>query len=342
MFRAFTSLIIIFAVSFPAYSYVVQQNDTLANIVRKYYKVPPFGKNGGVAKLVELNKEVIKDPDHVPPGTVLRLNKNLLKDGVVDKNDGTQEDVETDEESEAASAEGLTPYIEVEKYDAAKPLKEKSNDQINVFAKFNTNEFDAENQATQSKFNFSSSSDVNVGIEYIKSLNDSLSLLGRLMLSHFASAENKTITPSIDASKKDQAAGSIGFRFLFEPDNYIDFLGHYAPHYYLKNNPATGNIILENNLSPSASVAMTKYFYSTKDASVGLDLGFEYITNTEDAGRGSTNSFAYFAGIIYRQNFRGGDSAAVEFSFKDSSLDTVDYKLRDHIFSLSFMYSLPY
>jgi hypothetical protein len=113
MFRALTSLIIIFFMTFPAYSYVVKQGDTLANIVRKFYKVQPFGKDGGVAKLIALNKEVIKDPDHVPPGTVIRLNKDLLKEGVVDKNDGTEGDVETDSESEAASAEGLTPYIEV-------------------------------------------------------------------------------------------------------------------------------------------------------------------------------------------------------------------------------------
>jgi hypothetical protein len=321
---------------------VVQQGDTLANIVRKYYKIPPFGKNGGVAKLVELNKEVIKDPNHVPPGTVLRLNKELLKEGMTDKDEGTQAaEVESDEESEEASAEGLSPYIEVEKYDAAKPLKEKSNDSISLFAKFNFNDFEAKDRVTQATAKFTTSSDTNVGVEYVKSVSDNLNILGMIMLSQYSSPNNTTVTPPLEAAEKAQGAYSLGLRYIFMPDSFMDFTLNYLPHYYLLQN-SSGNLVLENKESPSASISMQNYFYQSKDASVGLDIGFEFITNTEDSGRGSTNSSSYHAGLIYRENFKEGDHVAVEFSFKDASTDTVQYNLSDRTFALSFMYSLPY
>lgn len=367
--------------SLSSNAYVVQEGDTLANIVRKFYKVPPFGKDGGVAKLVELNKDVIKDPNNIPPGTELKLNQELLKDDAKDSVAQTavpeataaatdaaatpaeepaapatapeakasaksskkpQTEAERMSQEEEDAAEGLSPYIEVEKYDAAKPLKERFDDRFSVFAKFNTNNFDAEERTTLATTNFTTSSDLNLGFEYVKSLNDNLSILAMAMLSHYYSPENDLVTPNIDQKDKDQGAYTLGLRYLFTQDNYIDFLLNYHPHYYFLTNPDTGNMVLDHKPSPSASVAMKNFFYDTADASVGLDLGFELITNTEDPGRGSTSSFAYFAGLIYRQNFKTGDNISVEFNYKSESSDTVQYTLRNQGFGLSFTYMIPY
>jgi hypothetical protein len=180
-----------------------------------------------------------------------------------------------------------------------------------------------------------------VGAEYVKSVSDNVSILGMIMLTQYAAPDNNTVSPALEGSEKAQGAYSLGLRYLFMPDSYMDFTANYFPHYYLFQK-ANGNLDLQNKPSPSVSIGMKNYFYERKDASVGLDLGFEFITNTEDTGRGSTNSSAYHAGLIYRENFKEGDHVAVEFSFKDETTDTVIYNLDNRTFALSFTYSLPY
>ena len=335
-------MIVILLVSLHTFGYVVQKGDTLASIVRKLYTVPPYGKDGGVVQLIKLNEAVIKDPNHVPPGTVLRLNKKLLKKGVVDNNDGTQEDAETDEDVADDSAAGLNPYIEVEKYDAAKPLKERFDDKISAFVKFNFNNFDATERSTQAKVNFTTSSDTNVGLEYVKAVTDNLSLLAMAMLSQYAAPHNTTVVPNLDEAEIAQGAYTLGLRYMFMPESIMDFTVNYHPHYYLLTNPNTGNLILDNTLSPSIGIAMQNFFYNRSEVSLGIDLGFEFITNTKDSGRGSTNSSAYTAGLIYRQTFKSSDYVSIGFSFKDASTDTVSYSLDNRTFALSFKYSIPY
>jgi len=245
---------------------------------------------------------------------------------------------EEEAEAEAESAEGLTPYIEVEKYDAAKPLKERADDRFSFFAKYNTNNFDAEERTTLATINFTTSSDLNFGLEYVKALNDNVSVRTMAMLSHHYSPENDLVIPNIDQSEKDQVAYSLGLRYLFTQDNYIDFSLNYHPHYYFLQNPDTGNYILKNNPSPSATLGMKNFFYDTTEASVGLDLGLEIISNAET----TTNNSAYFAGLIYRQNFKTGDNISVEFSYRSENSETAQYLLRNQAFSLSFMYTIPY
>ncbi len=252
----------------------------------------------------------------------------------------TAEEVQAAEEAEAEadSAEGLSPYIEVEKYDAAKPLKERTDDRISVFAKYNTNNFDAEERGTLATINFTTSSDLNLGLEYVKALNDNVSVRTMAMLSHHYSPENDLVIPNIDESEKDQGAFSLGLRYLFTQDNYFDFSLNYHPHYYFLQNSDTGNYILKNNPSPSATLGMKNFFYDTPEASVGLDLGLEIISNSEVV----TNNSAYFAGLIYRQNFKTGDNISVEFSYRSENSETAQHLLRNQAFSLSFMYTLPY
>jgi hypothetical protein len=241
-------------------------------------------------------------------------------------------------EAEADSAEGLTPYIEVERYDAAKPLKERVDDRISVFAKYNTNNFDAEERVTQATINFTTSSDLNIGLEYVKAFNDNVSGRVMAMLSHFYSPENDLVTPNIDQTEKDQGAYALGLRYLFTQDNYIDFALNYAPHYYFVQDTNTGNFLLQNNQTSSASIGMKNFFYDTTEASVGLDLGLEIISNAEQV----TNDAAYYAGLIYRQNFKTGDHISVEFMYRSENSQSAQYILRNQAFSLSFMYTLPY
>jgi len=252
--------------------------------------------------------------------------------------EASKEQSDEDAEAEADSAEGLTPYIEVEKYDAAKPLKERFDDRISVFAKYNTNNFDAEEKTTLATINFTTSSDLNLGLEYVKAFNDSVSARAMAMLSHHYSPENDLVVPNIDESEKDQGAYALGLRYTFTQDNYIDFAFNYGPHYYFVQSTTTGNFVLENNPSPSAMLGMKNFFYDTSEASVGLDLGFEIISNAEV----TTNNSAYFAGLIYRQNFKTGDNISVEFSYRSENSETALYELRNQAFSLSFMYTLPY
>ena len=47
---------------------VVEKGDTLGAIAQKYY-----GKAGAYMKIFEANKPMLKDPDHIYPGQVLRI-----------------------------------------------------------------------------------------------------------------------------------------------------------------------------------------------------------------------------------------------------------------------------
>ena len=342
MYRKISTLIFILFFVRPAFSYVVQQGDTLALIVKKFYTVAPFGKNGGVAKLVQLNKGIIKNPDAVPPGTMLRLNKELLKPGIVDNNDGTQDDSQADNEEENDSAQGLNPYIEVEKYnDPANTFKYSDSDKLNFFVSFQFNNFEAKDRNTLATTDFSTSTDSDVGLQYVFHFTENLSLLASATLNEYSISDIAAFNPSLVQSEKSQATGSLGIRYAFDENNLIDANINYYPHYYLVQNP-DGHLNLEHTLSPSISGAMQNYFYHAKEAAVGLDLGFEIITNTQSSGLGSTNGFGYNAGLIYQQQFKTGDYVSAKLDYRSSTMDTSLFTLTDQSYSVGFSYTFPF
>ncbi len=51
--------------------YTIQKGDTLSGIAKKFY-----GKAGDYPKIFEANREVIKDPDLIYPGQVIRIPKD--------------------------------------------------------------------------------------------------------------------------------------------------------------------------------------------------------------------------------------------------------------------------
>lgn len=328
-------------ISLPAFSYIVKEGDTLAKIAQKYYEGAVFGKNGSIEKLLIYNPHV-KNANNVPPGTELKFKKEFMKAGMVDP-DAPVDPNALAEEDEADSEQGLNPAIEIEKYDSPQNalLKDSPTDKVNFFANFVFNNFEATDQNTNSNFFFTTSTETNVGIEYVKSISEFTSLFLSLAYNQAVLAADTTTTPPLIGTEKGQVAAILGGRFLFTEDNYFNFSVNYIPHYYLSLN-TNGNRELEHVGSPSYSLSTENQFYKNKDFIIGFDLGFEYITNPKSTGRGLDATIGYTIGLIYQQEFKNNDRIKVKLDVNQTNLDTADYKLADTSMILNFIYSLPY
>lgn len=353
MIKRLPLLLFICLISLPAVSYTIKQGDTLANIVRRFYTGPVFGKNGGVAQLLSINP-FIKTPDYVLPGIVIKLNKKLLRPGITDDVAPTDEDlreevaevieqeVNSKPESEEATQE-YNPPVEVEKYDeaAANLLKGKAQDKINLFLAFKFNSFTAKDRVTFNSFKFNTSSETEIGAEYVKYISEKTTVYGSLALNQFTMPEVLTLTPTLDASSKSQVSASVGGQYLFTDANFIGLSVNYSPHYYLNQNNL-GHLELAH--SPSASFAFDteNQFYQNEDFILGLNFGFETITNPQNVGTGAASGVGFNLGFIYQQEFKSNDKLRVKFNYSQTSLDTTLYSLTDNVMAINFLYSLPY
>lgn len=343
--------------SAQAFSYTVKKGDTLANIVRKNYTGPVFGKNGGVAKLLEINPH-IKNFDLIEPGMTLTLNKELLKPGIIDnveqKSSATEQNPEAAEpttedvlEKEVSykgknipdSQNEISPYIEVEKYDAAndKLFKGKVDDKLSFFVNFQYNNFAGKNLNTLDIYNFNTSSETDIGIEYTKYHSPSTNFFGSFSFNQFSLPEVTTFIPTLDSSSKSQLTATFGGRYLFTEGNFVTYALNYQPHYYLTVNTAN-HLVLEHTASPSVSLDTENQVYNNDDFTLGLNFGFDYITNSVISG----NGLGFNLGFIYQQDFKSNDKLRVKFLYKQTNLDSSTHNLTDNSLSLNFLYSLPY
>lgn len=339
-----TVLLLTFLIVAPTLAYTVKTGDTVASIVRSQYKAGPvFGKSGGVAKLLSLNPH-IEDPNNLVPGTIIKLNKELLKPGITDDVEETAEDVLENEVKYNPSVmvdpkTEINPYIEVEKYDASngKIFKNKPDDKISFFIDFQYNSLTGKNLSTIDTYNFNTSSETDVGFEYAKYATEKTNYFGRLSLNQFAISEITTLTPVLDKASKAQASASLGGLYLFTEGNFVRYAVNYQPHYYL-DQTSLGHLILEYRGSPSVSLDTENHIYNNDDFILGLNFGFEYITNSLISG----NGLAFDLGFVYQQDFKSNDKLRVKFIYEQSNLDSSTHNLIDNSLSLSFSYSLPY
>lgn len=336
------TFILLFSVQSMAY--IVKKGDTLASIVKKFYDGPVYGKDGGIEALIRNNKGIIKNPNYVPPGTVIKLNDDLLKEGIVDREGFPPEEVVDNSDAESDSAQGLNPYIEVEKAGEQKTeiLKYSNSDKINFFAGFQFNNLEARDRTSLATLNFSTSSETNIGFQYVGFVSADLSLFGTLVLNQYSVVDVTSFSPNLQESERSQAAGSIGIHYLFTDDNYLDVALNFQPHYSLIVDSSNGALHLRHEASPSISISTENYFLKLKDSQAGLDLGFELITNTQDPGPGSAMSSAYHAGIVYQQEFKTTDRITIKLNYKSATNDSVNYALTNQAFELNFIYSLPF
>lgn len=233
----------------------------------------------------------------------------------------------------------VNPYIEVEKYDSAesKTFKAENQDKIKFLVKFQFNNLQAKNLTNFSTFNLSTSSEAEIGAEYVKHLTDTLNLFARATLNRYVMPEITTLTPPLGASNKTQASLTLGGQYLFTDDNYLDYFIGYRPRYYLVINSA-GSIELDYAQSSSVGLETENHFYNFNDLIVGVVLGTEYVSNVKISG----NSFAYNVGLIYQQDFKSHDNLNIKINYSQISMDSEYYKLTDNVISVNFIYSLPY
>ena len=344
MYKIIPSILLVFLLSLPAFSYVIKKDDTLRSIVKNNY----IGSTkSGVAQLLKSNKN-IKDPNNLMPGMIIKLDKKRLKPGITDDVAETEEDAlegevdyDADSESESDSAQGLNPYIEVEKYTENKSLKANALDKLNFFLNFRFNNLAAKDRASLNKFSFNTASETDVGIEYTKNYSPTLNLFLMLAVNEFSLPEVTTTTPNIDKSGKIQPVGAIGGRYLYTTDNYIGYSLNYLPHYYLTES-TPGRVVLEHIPSTSVTLDTEYQFFNNTEFVIGLNLGIEYITTPLNTGNGSPNGLGFNFGFLYQQEFKSFDKLRVKFNFNQTNVDTSVYNLVDNSLSISFLYSLPY
>lgn len=347
MYKTTISLLLfVFSLSLPAFSYVIKKDDTLRSIVKSNYK---GSVEAGMTELLKSNKN-IQDPDNLQPGMIIKLNKKLLKAGLTDdvaqtEDEAIDTEVDYDAESEADSdsAQGLNPYIEVEKYNAndSKALKAEAEDKISFFLNFRFNNLAAKNRASLNAFNFNTASETDVGFEYTKNYSPTTNFFLILAVNEFALPEVTTTTPMIDKSGKVQPTCAIGGRYLYTQDNYIGYSLNYFPHYYLTES-TPGRVVLEHIPSTSVSFDTEYQFFNNTEFVIGLNLGIEYITTPLNTGNGSPNGLGFNFGFLYQQEFKSFDKLRVKFNFNQTNIDTSVYNLIDNSLSISFLYSLPY
>ena len=347
MYKKLPLLFLICVLALPAFGYVVKKGDTIASIVKKNYNGAIFGKNGGIAKLLSIN-DTLTEKTYLVPGTIIKLNKELLKPGVVDSYVNTQNDILEDEanyipDPDSDAAQGLEPYIEIEKYNAtnSKTFKAKDEDKLNFFLNFQFNNLTAKKQTTFVTTTLNTSSETEVGLQYSKYMSPKLNVIGSLAVNQFSVADVTTITPPIDQAGKMQAVAKLGFEYLFTDDNFVGIAINYQPHYYL-NESAIGHLLLEHLPSPSLSFDTENHFYKVNDLVIGLNFGFEYITNPQNTSGAAANGIAFNLGFIYQQEFKSYDKLRVKFNYNQSNLNSGLYNLTDNALTISFLYSLPY
>ncbi len=337
-------LLSVLLLSLPAFSYVIKKDDTLRSIVKDNYK---GSVEAGMAQLLKSNKN-IRDPNNLMPGMIIKLDKKLLKagltDGVAETEDDTidsEVDYDAEADADSDSAQGLNPYIEVEKYTESKSLKAGSEDKLSFFLNFRFNNLAAKNRTTFTTFSFNTSSETDVGIEYVKNYSPTLNYFLVLAVNEFSLPEVTTTTPNIDKSGKVQLTASLGGRYLYTADNYIGYSLNYLPHYYLTES-TPGRVVLEHIPSTSVTLDTEYQFFNNTEFVIGLNLGIEYITTPLNTGNGSPNGLGFNFGFLYQQEFKSFDKLRVKFNFSQTNVDTSVYNLVDNSLSISFLYSLPY
>ena len=307
----------VFLLSLPAFSYVIKKDDTLRSIVKNNYK---GSIESGITQLLKSNKN-IRDPKNLMPGMIIKLDAKLLKPGITDDVDETEE-------------EAIDSEVD---YDAEPDAEEK----LNFFLNFRFNNLVAKNRTTLNALSFNTASETDVGVEYVKNYPPTLNYFLVLAANEFSLPEVTTTTPMIDKSDKIQPTGAIGGRYLYTDDNYIGYSLNYLPHYYLTES-TPGRVVLEH--IPSTSVILdTEYqFFNNTEFVIGLNLGIEYITTPLNTGNGSPNGLGFNFVFLYQQEFKSFDKLRVKFNFNQTNIDTAVYNLIDNSLSISFLYSLPY
>ena len=269
----------------------------------------------------------------------IRLNKELIKPGT----DLTPEDISSAEldEQESDSAEGLSPLIEVEKYTDSKDaaLKSRPEDTINFFVDFKFNSLTAKERTTLANFNFHTSTETDLGLQYIKYYSRDTSFFGVLLANTFGVAEVPTFTPPLEAKTKTLLGGSLGVRYALTENYWINGALNFIPHYFLTVNNI-GNLELEHNPLTSLAVEFETQFHANSEFNVGLEVGGEFISNAKYAGAG--DALAFNAGAIFQQQYRSHDSLRIKVTYNQETLVSNLFELVNQTVSLSFLYSLPY
>lgn len=339
-----------------AFSYTVKPGDSLVSIVTENYSVDPYGPNGGIEQLLKINKRRIADPQQLVPGTVIRLNKDLLKPGLTDDVPETEDDrIESElttlpvtKKSKTNAAVAPTekttadndPYIEIEKYDTAQNQNlARYNNEISLFTEFKFNNMDVKHRTLFTTFNLNTSSDTEIGAQYMRAIStETLNLVVRAAVNQFSMSDVAAVTPAIRESSKTQPVGSIGLQYLFAEDNYIQASLRYSPHYYLLTD-GSGVLYLDSIASASTSVETENQLYNSKDLILGSHFGLDYISNAQLTG---SSSFAFNAGLIYQQNFKAKDKVKIKLLYSQSNLDSEFYTIVNRTISLNLSYALPY
>ena len=319
-----------------SYAYEVKEGETLKSIAEKYYNVPVAK---GLQSLQDLNRDIA---DEVVPGTRIKLNQELLKPQY--KNDPLIQDEEAQEQqADADSEEGLSPLIEVEKYNDPKNkgLKNQADDKIKLFAGMVFNSLSARTIATDIGFSFNTASETEAGLEYVKYSTPSTSYFAAMLVNTFSVAAIPTFVPPLEANYKSQVGGSLGVHYTITPVYFVDLSFNFRPNYYLVNNDA-GFMILRHSLSPSVGLQLENHFNITSEYVTGLQVGAEYINNAENSGAGDADGTSFNLALLYQQEFKNNDSIRVKFGYKQTNLNTILYRLVNESVYLTFQYALPY
>lgn len=330
------SLLCILGFTLSSYAYEVKEGETLKSIAEKYYKVPVAQ---GLKSLQDLNIDIA---DQVVPGTRIKLNQELLKPQY--KTDPAMQNEEADEvQADSDSEEGLSPLIEVEKYNDPKNkgLKNQAEDKINFFAGMVFNSLSARTKATDVAFSFNTASETEAGLQYVKYSTPATSYFATLLVNTFSSAAIPTYTPPLESNYKSQIAGSLGIHYTITPVYFVDLAFNYRPNYYLVNND-TGFMILRHSLSPSVGLQLENHFNISSEFVTGLQVGAEYISNAENSGAGDADGTSFDLGLLYQQEFKSNDQLRVKFGYRQTNLNTILYNLVNESVYLTFQYSLPY
>lgn len=334
--RNILSVICILGISTSSFAYEVKEGETLKSIAEKYYNVPVAK---GLKSLQDLNSDIAEE---IAPGAHIKLNQELLKAQY--KNDPELKNEEAAEvQADSDSEEGLSPAIEIEKYNDPKNkgVKQQADDKINFFAGIVFNSLSANTRATNVKFSFNTASETEAGFQYVKYSTPSTSYFATVLVNTFSAAAVPTFTPPLESNYKSQVAGSLGLHYTVTPEYLIDLAYNYRPHYYLINND-TGAMILRHALSSSVGLQLENHFNISSEFVTGLQVGAEYISNAENSGSGDTDGTSFELGFLYQQEFKSNDLLRVKIGYQQTNLNSILYTLVDESVKLTFLYSLPY
>lgn len=293
--------------------YVVQTGDTLSKILNRYFSGRIYGKEHGLALLLEMNPQ-IKKADTI-----------FLGQKIVIPNPNPPVAVISNPPAESSNSAAPPESIQPKK--------------IVVYVNYRFNYITAADPTGTLEYNFNTDYDLEGGLGFYKTITRGHSLEFLIGSDEF-SVNQATLAPglSVGAVKQSHLTASFGYRYEFLETNSLALKIAYRPYYFL----LLGK--LENEPAPAALLEFENHFYNEHHNTFGFSLVGEAIVGQDYSSHGykSENGTSALFSLLYRQEFAGKDRLGINFYFRQRLQDSTYFKMKDKNTGINFSYSVEF